>query len=303
MPYTIILNQTNIVNDGENNKLVYNFPNSVSFPNHEIAVQNITMYYSWPNINNTNLNNYNFSYTWVVNNTTTTYQVNIPTGLYEVAQINAYLQFIFIKNGTYLINSVGKNQYYAEFLVNSSLYSIQVNTFPVPTSLPLGWSVPVYNSATGAAGWVGYPTQTFNPSLTFPTNFNQLIGYAANFTTSQNTNVGTNLSYLSSVAPQIQPNSSVYLSISNVNNKYSRPSSIIYSISPNVAFGEQIILAPPQFAYNKLIPGTYNEIRLTLLGIDYQPVKILDKNMTIELIIRDVSENLQELSNILTGSK
>ena len=46
MVATIVLNSTNIVGSG-NNQLVYTFPNSVSFPNHLIAVQSVNMYYSW----------------------------------------------------------------------------------------------------------------------------------------------------------------------------------------------------------------------------------------------------------------
>ena len=52
MVATVVINQANVIQDGQNNKLVYNFPSSVAFPNHEIAVQSIVMYYSWQNINN-----------------------------------------------------------------------------------------------------------------------------------------------------------------------------------------------------------------------------------------------------------
>ena len=304
MPSTIVLNQSNIVPDGQNNKMVYQFPNSVQFPSHEIAVQSITMYYSWSNINSTTLNNNVFTYKWTFGTTTNTYTVTIPAGLYEIASINQYFQFVCIQNGTYLINSAGRNVYYAEFLVNPNRYAIQVNTFPVPTTLPTGWSVPVASTASGTAGWVGFPTTTFNPSLTFPANFCYIVGYAPNFSTSSNTGVGTNLSYLSSTAPQVQPNSSVYVSISNIQNKYAVPNSIIYSLSPSVAFGEQIAERPPQFAWNKLLSGTYNELRLTFLGIDKSPIPILDPTMTVILVIRDTKDlGIQDLVSNAAGGK
>ena len=47
---TIILNSTNVVSGTNNSTLQYNFPNSVTFDNHEIAVHSINMYYSWCNI-------------------------------------------------------------------------------------------------------------------------------------------------------------------------------------------------------------------------------------------------------------
>jgi hypothetical protein len=305
MVATIVLNQSNIVNtDGYNNTLVYKFPNSVAFPNHEVAVQSVSMFYSWGNINNTSLNNYLFTYTWVVGTTSTTYNVAIPNGLYEITDINNYLQYVMIKNGTYLINASGQNVYYAEMLVNANRYAIQVNTFPVPTALPTGWSVPTGSTASGTAPFVGFPTTTFNPVLTFPANFNKIIGFTAGFATAVNTGVGTNLSYISTTAPQVQPNPNLYIAISNIANKYSSPSSILYSVAPSVAFGQQITETPPQFGWNKLLAGTYNELRVQLLGQDYQPLQVLDPNMTILLVIRDIKDGgAGELLDRLAGSK
>lgn len=306
MVATIVLNQANIVPDGKNNSLVYKFPNSVSFPNHEIAVQNITMYYSWENINSAPLANNTFSYVWVSGTTSTTYSITIPSGLYEVSDLNYYLQYKFIQNGTYLINSAGQNVYYAEFLINAQRYAVQINTFPVPTTLPAGWSVPVASPSAGTAGWVGFPTTTFNPQLIIPANLNKILGFTTPipYTTSLNSGVGTNLSYISNTAPQVQPNSSVYVSISNIANKYAIPNSIIYSLSPSVAFGEQINEYPPQFAWNKLLSGTYNELRIQILGIDFQPLTILDPNMTIVLVIRDTKDiGFHGLGDIISGGK
>ena len=251
MVATLVLNSSNIIDNGNNNTLVYSFPSSVQFPNHEIAVQQISMYYAWENIN--------------------------PAPL---------------ANGTYLIDAGGQTVYYAEFLVNPNRYAIQINTFPVPTTLPTGFTVPVADPASGSAGFVGFPTATFNPALSIGSNLNKILGFTTPipFTTPLNSGVGTNLSFLSNVAPQVQPNSSVYVSISNISNKYSSPTSVIYSITPNVNFGEQIRDTPPQFAWNKLLHGTYNEIRVTFLGIDFQPLTILDPNMTIVLVIKDTKD-------------
>ena len=48
--FIIVLNQTNIVPDGQNNKLVYRFSNSVVLKDKFIAVSSISMYYSWFNV-------------------------------------------------------------------------------------------------------------------------------------------------------------------------------------------------------------------------------------------------------------
>lgn len=292
----LVINQNNIIQDGQNNKLVYKFPNSVVFKNNYIAVSSITMYYSWFNITSTYQNN-KFTYIWYTAAGPIPFDITIPDGLYEISTLNQLLQFECIKNGTYLINAAGQNSYYMEFLVNPSRYAVQINTFNFPTSLPVGFTLP--------PNWVGsFPVQSFNPSIIIPKNLNIIFGYPENFTTDPNLNnayvpptstyiakngAGT-LSYLSTSAPNLQPNSSIYVSMSNINNSYSQPSSIIYSIIPTVAVGEIITERPPQFMWNKLIDGTYNELRMTFLGTDFQQIKINDPQMTILLTIKDIDE-------------
>lgn len=283
---TIILNSSNILAGSNNSTLVYNFPNSVTFDNHQIAVQSVSMYYSWQNINNTTLQNNSFSYNWVVAGVTTTYTVTIPSGLYEIADINNYLQYVFIQNGHYLINSTSQNVYYAELLVNPSLYSVNIVTYPVPTSLPTGWSLPVANPQTGALAWPGFPTTFFNPRITIPANFNLIVGYTAGFTTSQNTGVNTVLTYSSSVAPQVAPNPNCLITVSNISNIYANPSSVIFNLNANVAFGELIIAQPSEYAFNNLLRGTVNSLFVRLIGADGNALNILDSNITILLLIR-----------------
>jgi hypothetical protein len=296
--FILVLNSSNIVQDGQNNKLVYNFPNSIQFKDKYIAVSSITMYYSWFNIDSKYQNNV-ITYSWTSAGVTTNYTITIPNGLYNISDINYYIQWTVVNNGHYLVNSIGENRYYIELIVNPNRYAIQLNTFLVPTALPVGFTNP--------AGLV-FPTQSFNPVVTFPPNFSGIVGYPSNFTSEGNVNnayvaptasssnnyvtknaLGT-ISYLSNSAPNVQPNSSVYLSISNINNPYSQPSSIIYSVTPTVNIGEQVIERPPNFMWNRMIDGTYNELRLTILGIDKSPITLNDPNMTILLTIKDKDE-------------
>lgn len=293
---TIVLNRSNLVPDGQNNKMIYNFPGSVEFKDSYVALSQVSMYYSWFNISE-RYNNNIIQYTWTVGATTTTYTIDIPDGLYEVARLNEYLQFALIQNGHYLVNSAGENVYYLEMIVNPSRYAVQLNTFLVPTSLPAGFTEP--------ASWVGYPTQTFNPQFILPLSINSILGFVPNFTTNANTNnayvppandqyvsklANGTLSYISTTAPDIQPNSSILVSLSGIDNKYANPTSVIYSIVPSVAIGALINEKPPQFAWNKLLPGTYNQLRLTILGTNLQPIQINDPAITILLCIKDKGE-------------
>jgi hypothetical protein len=100
------------------------------------------------------------------------------------------------------------------------------------------------------------------------------------------------ISYLSNTTPNIQPNSSILIAASSVDNPYSTPTSVIYSITPSVAVGEIISEKPPSFMWNKLIDGMYNQLQLTFLGNDLRPIQINDPAMTIILAIAQENEVL-----------
>jgi hypothetical protein len=292
--FILVLNQNNLVPDGQNNKLVYKFPNSVVLTDKYVAVSSISMFYSWNNITVV-LNNNTINYQWVLG---TTISITIPDGLYEIADLNNFIQFTCLANGTYWTSLDGTIFYYPfEIVVNSNRYAVQLNTYYIPNG-----------SASFLPGGAGWPGSLHNTVVIFPALFNQIVGYPANFTSDGNLNNTTifpvpssatnyaaklasgTISYLSNVAPQVQPNSNILFSMTNINNPYSQPSSIIYSLSPSVAVGEQINEKPPNFMWTKFIDGTYNELRLTFLGTDNRPILLQDSNMTILLTIRDKDE-------------
>ena len=300
--YTIVLNQNNIINNGKNSTLVYQFPTTIDLTDKYVAVVSISMFYSWFNITAAAGNNI-IQFQW--DSTLPSVDIVIPDGLYEIVELNNYLQWWFIDKGYYYIDNTGQYVYMAQLLINTSRYSVQLNTFYNYSAgtLPVGWTVP--------GNFVGYPVQRQNPVVGFPANFNIIVGYGAGFTSNSNilnayvppnpsqgnnyvakTTSGT-LSYLSSQAPQVQPNSNILFSLSNVNSPYSRPTGVIYSLNPSANVGEQVYEVPPNFIWTKFINGYHSNITLTMFGTDQQPLTINDPNMTILLAIKDKDEHIQ----------
>lgn len=299
--FILVLNQNNIVQDGLNNKLVYKFPNSIKLTDKYIAVSSISMFYSWFNITQAQGNNIIY-FQWDSSNPATIYQIVIPDGLYEISDLNHYFQFWMISKGFYYEGVNGSNIYMFELLINATRYSVQLNTYknywtgnPIPPAIGV--------TPVGFGDGTGYPTVECNPIITFPANFNIIVGYAPGFVSSPNSiatpyvaspnsaiNGAGTISYLSTLAPQVQPNNNILFSLSNINSPYSQPSSIIYSINPSVLVGEQITDVPPNFLWVKLVDGTYSQLTLTLFGNNLQPIIIQDPNMTILLAIRDKDE-------------
>ena len=346
---TIVLNRSNLIDDGQNNKLVYHFPGSVKFEESYVAVAQINMYYSWHNISAA-LGNNTLHYWWceggnagdVITGTDfdlvfTEFEIVIPDGLYEFVDLNEYIQFKMIENEHYIEDlATGSNKYFFELIPNQARYAMQVNTFPVPyddgavggtgslKALYPGYTYPVGVSWTIPAGTTD--VNNFNPSVIQDEKFNLLTGYPApqntptsvqplqpqGFYNPTDTMIGMpatialpagatsddvrldvatgTVSYIGPNSPDIQPNSSLMVSLSNIDNSYAQPTSILYSIVPTVVIGGLIAEKPPTFAWNKLINGTYNQLRLTLLGTDLDTIIIKDPNMTFILVIKDRNE-------------
>lgn len=296
MPQTIVFTQANLVGTG-NNTFEYNFPSTQTFKNASIAVSNVSMYYAWYNISAA-LNNNSFQYTIPyfdgAINTTNTRTITIPDGLYNIRDINNLLQFDMIAAGWYLVGALS-NLYYATITINPTQYAVQLTTFALPTVLPAGYAYPTAGFGNNVAFTL--PTVSADSSFTIlaTNDFYKIIGFASPTYTLPYTTPTVLIQtqqFLSSIAPQVQPNPSLLIAISGIDNKFANPSSIIYSITPSVGIGELISEKPPEFNYNRLLQGSYNKIRLQFLGSSsLNPIAIADPNILIMLVIKDEDDN------------
>jgi hypothetical protein len=274
--FPIIINSSGLVDTPNNNIYRYRFPaGSVVFNNARVAIQTINIYYSWFNITS-EYNNNQFSIVFPTLAGSTTLNITIPDGFYDIDSLNAYLQQIFITNGLYLVNSTSDNVYYAEFKVNPSSYSIQFNSYPVPTALPMGWTNP--------AGMT-FPLVASTPLLIVPNNnFTKIIGFNAG--TYPAVFQPTTYSKTSDFTPQVSPVQSVVLACSLLNNKYSNPNTILYTFSPEgTPFGSVISSSPNYPPFVDIQNGNYNEFEIRFLDQNFNDLKILDTNLIVQLMI------------------
>jgi len=280
---TIILNSTNLVAGSNNTELIYQFPaGSVEFHNDEVAINSIALYYSWFNVS-TQYNNTTYSYIWLG----TTYPVVMPNGNFNVTELNSYLQDTMINNGHYLVNSAGDNVYYLEWILNPTRYAVQFNAYPIPTALPVGWTNP--------AGVV-FPAVAETPQVVVPnTGFATLIGFNAG--TYPSPVQSTQYSKLSDTAPQLSPVSSLVVECNLINNPLSTPSKLLYAFTPvGTVFGEVISIQPPEFTFNDIASGFYNQISVKFKDQNLRDLIINDPQMVILLVIRKKWEMTDKLA-------
>ena len=288
----IVVNRNDLTNEGTgNNRFVYRFPNSVVFKNSYIALSQASLYYSWFNITSVLQNN---TFQISIDGHSTFISITLPDGQYEISDINAYLQQICIDNDFYMTDVDGNYVYWLEMVVNPTRYAVQLNCYQVPAALPADNKSP--HTFSGVA---------FYPQFLLPADFNKICGYVADFTTPVDataftTAYGTGTSYaesandtfsfISTTSPDVQPNANALISISNIDNIYASPNSIIYAITPQTGLGGLIQDKPANFAWNKLLNGTYNQLRIELVGNNNVPLVMNDSNITLLFVIKDSNE-------------
>lgn len=273
--YPIILNSSNLVASAYQNQYTYTFPaGSIVFPQgSKIAVSNIEIFYSWANITAANGNNV-LTIKWPgISNIA----VTIPDGFYDITSLNSYLQYIMVQNSLYLIDASGNYVYYLEIVANASLYSFQINTYPIPSALPSGYTAP--------ASWPGYSATTITPQLILVADLTTNLGFTAG--TYPATTQSTTYSITSQDTPQITSIQSVIVACSLLNNKYSVPSTILYSFSAGGAtFGDLISTSPSEFSYVSINAGQYPSLTITFYDQSYAPLPIQDSNLIIQLLVK-----------------
>ena len=306
---TLILNQENIVPNTANGRLEYVFPagNVSIMKGQKLALASLQMFYSTFNITSLNNNNV-FSYIWVDG---TEHTVLIPNGYYTVQTLNEYLQFTMINNTHYLVdNDTTNNVYFLTMGTNASTYKVELTSFQInATMFPIGVGAATYSLPAGAS-WV-VPTVSIVPMFNIPsTSFRDVIGFsnAGYYPTgsagsyaqavisgvppaqTQAPPYTSNLVFSSNVVPQVSPLSSYLVKCNLINNNYAVPNDLLYSFSPQSAFGEQFTIAPNQLIFINIQEGQYNKFVVEFADQNNRPVAIEDPSLVVLLIISDVGE-------------
>lgn len=273
MSFNIILNSTNDIDPQNNSIYRYQFSNGNFKINEgsEICVSQIQIPYSWYNISSFYNNNTVQFISWLG----VTYNITFPDGFYTFADLQNYMELFMINNGLYLINN-GINVYYFSMYSNQNLYKNQFLFYPVPTSLPTGFTQP--------ANFVGYPASTLAPRFVVLNNnfvtysgFNAATyggGAVASSVLSQNVPVGSTVN-------------SLLISCNLVDNSVGFPSDILDILQIDSSFGTNINYEPKFQKWVKIKAGTYNSLIINFRDQNNNQIRILDPNLTISLLLKN----------------
>lgn len=267
--FPIVLNQNNYVNE---NTFTYKFPRgSVHFKNASVSLSQINIYYSWGNIEEQyNNNKFDIIFPDATPATFTRYNVEVPYGNYTVEDLNQYLQHWSIQNNKYIVNaSTGQNLYYMEFISNPQTYKIEFIAHDI-NGLPPGYLNP---------GGMTFPAVVSKPTLVIlpNNNFGELIGFApgAYFTSS------------STKTPEMNPVSSVLVTCSLINNRFTSPNNVLYSfVSGSAQYGSMLAIQNQDMVFTNIPEGQYSECEIRFFSDKLKNINIRDKSLVIYLIVK-----------------
>jgi len=250
---------------------------SLNIPENSLmSISNVTIPYSWFNVNSGQYNNNSFQYTFPTSTGQQTFNVTLPNGYYSAMDINQYLQTQKIKNGKYLVDSAGNYVYYMTIQYEVNYYAVQIMFFTVPTSLPSGYTNP---------GNMTFPIAATIPQIIISSsnNFGQLIGFNAGIYPS--TPQSSNQSFTSNTVPDGSPVNALIMRCNIVDNNVVMPSDVIDSIPIDSTFGTNITYQPPFPKWIKVKPGKYSFMTVQLVDQNLNPIVANDSNVLITLLL------------------
>ncbi len=271
-------------NPAVNNRIRVQFPAPQTFQNCELALASLNVFFSWYNIQAAYGNN-SFSYTWPTSTGTQTFTVVIPDGSYDVAGLNTYLQFVCQQNGTYLLDGGGNAVYYLTWVPNLTYLRTTLTATPLPATLPTSYSLPT-NYPGGALASTSQTPQLIIPAVTSSlSSISVFLGFSAGSypSTPSSSVYQINSQYI----PEVDVVSTVNVSCDIVNNGLISPQpNVVYSFSPQVAFGSQISIQPPQRDWFTVVDSTYTGLTVTLTDQQGHPLPMQDPVWSATLLVR-----------------
>jgi hypothetical protein len=174
--------------------------------------------------------------------------------------------------------------------INRTQYGTQFNLRTLMTRAQLNekrWTIPTGSKIHFA------DTVPLNTEIIFTSKLNEIFGFTSGYRSDTTTNDPAQefTEVISSVAPNINKNSVVYLNCPSIDNPYASPTSIMYSFAPLANIGDIINEKESSYVYQKLNTGIYNHLQFTLVGRNNIPLTIKDPEMSIIFNLRKVGEH------------
>lgn len=268
----ITLNQSNVQNDGYNNRFIYKLNRQLDSNKFKISLFSFSIPYSIPNISSIYNNN---SFQIKYNNIT--YDFTIDEGYYDMNSLNNYFKYVQ-KNTLALPYNVinGIDTFFFEVVENQTYYSTQLILSKVTLTGVAGHNTAVYNNNTFQV--------KFNSNLSTLLGFKKDTFYPPSI---QSVNYSI-LSKDENLIPNFTPVFSLNFNCNLIENEFSNNSQTIFTYVPlSIQYGALFYfqINPPLFF---LSTQKTDKLIIEILDQNNNKVKFLDNNMAINVLIERI---------------
>lgn len=252
---------------------------------YEIGVEAIHIYNSFYNVS-TEYNNNQISIKWLG----VTYNFILPNGYYSVADLDLFIQNQCFVNNLYLTDGE-INMYFIQMKINPVRYGTEINCLLIPSVLPQTYTIPAN------ATW-NLPITGETPQIFFNASFGKLIGFSGNQYYPATPSLSP-ISFDSNIVPEIHTVSSVIVTCNLVNNDKFRGTTsrndVLFTFPINIEFGYPITKDSTEIIFNNMNQTQDYKIELKFYDQNFNQLEILDKEMLLNLVIKEKEPNLSEL--------
>lgn len=291
MGVLITLNETTVINDGNNSSYTYTFPNGgYTFKDDMIALSSFSNYFSTINISSA-LGNNIIAFGWPTGDGGVFSVPNIiPDGNYSVASLNAFLQSRMVAGGYYLISQTKPyaNVYFINLSLNEALNRVVINTYNLSTTkYTIGYGA--FYRYPPNANWV---LSNQSPIFDMIPQINQTLGWG-NFVGGLPADLNAPDSvFIAPSSPSLLPLKTVNINCSIVSNRTSIPADLLYAYAPNKDETTLSLYTPQaDFVWVPILDGTYNDFKIELRNaLDNTIITQSNPQMTLVLYIKNKNE-------------
>ena len=274
LTYPIILNKSHYVGGST---FRYRFGSNVEMGSISVALGSCSVFFSWRNITAAKANNTFRIVHPATGSSNVNLDITIPDGGYELADLNNYLKWYLVSNGYFIQNnSTGDQTVYAQLRVNASTYQFEFVSYPLPTSLPAGFT---------AGSAITFPTTSRGPQLVISNNLSTLLGFAqGTYPTTQQSSITT---IGSTSAPVVSDVNNVVITLNSALNPFAPNSTVIHSFSQSgVRYGGLIESNPNELSFVPQQQGFRQDLTVQLCDQMLRPIELIDTDITIKLLLR-----------------
>lgn len=254
----------NVTVDYSKSLIRYKLPKSINLKGYDAGLSMISLYNSFDNFTPALGNN-----TFTVKQDDTSYNFTIDRGMYQVSDLNNYIQFELENQGLWMKDASGNNVPFIQVLTNRVYEKVTLEMNAVPDTLPAGYTKGDNLLLTGK-------------TMQFVLNNTGLATYLGFVPGTYPSAAGNSISFNGTILPQVARVENMFVCMNKIDEgNTSSLSEAIFTLAPNTGTRELMRFNVELTKWKTLSDGNYSEFVFYLVDQNLRPIEYSEGNTII----------------------